>query len=430
MSEFTVTEHVINGAHIREYARATADDQNTPLKLHIKQYTPKDNPSPRKGDVTIIGSHGNGFPKELYEPLWDSLHQHLAKQGIRIRDVWIADCAWQGQSGVLNQQDGVLGNDPGWFDYSRDMIHMANTFRMPRPLVAIGHSFGANALTHAALLHPRLFHTMVLLDAVIVHSPATNGTVHASASSRRRDAWPSRDTAAASFRNSPFYRSWDPRVLDLWIQHGLRAAQPHPPDPATDPDRDPDPQGQEKVTLTTSKHQEVFTFLRPSWPAFDPSGQTILHPQHIQDMSTTPPTLPPALSYPFYRPEPILTYDHLPHLRPSVLFLNGASSTVVSEHQAAIRASITGTARGGSGGPPTNRVRNVTHPQYGHLLPFEDPDYCAQQACSFLAAELAIWAADEADYQAWTRRPVLEKSTICGDWHVHLDSKGRHKSKM
>ncbi|KAG6019144.1 hypothetical protein E4U41_003384 [Claviceps citrina] len=111
MAQFSVTEHVIDAAHIREYARATADDQNVPLKLHIKRYTPKDNSSPRKGDVTIIGGHANGFPKELYEPLWDHLYEQLNKHGVRVRDVWIADCAWQGQSGVLNQDKGLLGND-------------------------------------------------------------------------------------------------------------------------------------------------------------------------------------------------------------------------------------------------------------------------------------------------------------------------------
>lgn len=63
MSVFNITEHVIGASHVREYARATSDDQDATLSLHIKQYTPKDNPSPHKGDVTIIGGHANGFPK-------------------------------------------------------------------------------------------------------------------------------------------------------------------------------------------------------------------------------------------------------------------------------------------------------------------------------------------------------------------------------
>jgi hypothetical protein len=60
---FTIQEHTIEASHIREYARATSHSQDEKLYLHIKQYTPKDNTNPQKGDITIIGGHANGFPK-------------------------------------------------------------------------------------------------------------------------------------------------------------------------------------------------------------------------------------------------------------------------------------------------------------------------------------------------------------------------------
>lgn len=60
---FNVKEHIIDASHIREFAYATANSQDAALKLHVKQYTPKDNPSPQRGDVTLIGAHANGFPK-------------------------------------------------------------------------------------------------------------------------------------------------------------------------------------------------------------------------------------------------------------------------------------------------------------------------------------------------------------------------------
>ena len=47
--------------------------------------------------------------QELYEPLWDDLHQSLAKKDIPIAGIWIADVAHQGASGVLNE--GKLGDD-------------------------------------------------------------------------------------------------------------------------------------------------------------------------------------------------------------------------------------------------------------------------------------------------------------------------------
>ncbi|CCE35053.1 related to host-specific AK-toxin Akt2 [Claviceps purpurea 20.1] len=415
MSQFHVTEHVIDGAHIREYPRATADDQDAPLVLHVKQYTPRNNPSPRKGDVTIIGGHANGFPKELYEPLWDNLLEELNKHGVRIRAIWIADCAWQGRSGVLNQNKGLLGNDPGWYDYSRDIIHMINKFRMPRPLVAVAHSFGSNALAHASLLHPRLFHSLVLMEAAIAPDtagPAANGGTPAYASIRRRDVWPSRQHAADSFRKSPFYQSWDPRVFDLWIRYGL---QPKSTDPGT-----PDGPEEGEVTLTTSKHQEIFTFLRPSWPAFDAAGKEIVHPEWFRDVLGAP-QIPTTALYPFCRHEPPFTHNRLIHLRPGTFFINGGLSTIVSESEANNRAAITGTGRGGSGGTKNGRVQNVTHPHYGHLLPLENPSFCAQQAATFLKAELAIWAAEETKFEAWARQPNQQKTTASPEWKTYLD---------
>ncbi|KAG6142579.1 hypothetical protein E4U28_002665 [Claviceps purpurea] len=415
MSQFHVTEHVIDGAHIREYPRATADDQDAPLVLHVKQYTPRNNPSPRKGDVTIIAGHANGFPKELYEPLWDNLLEELNKHGVRIRAIWIADCAWQGRSGVLNQNKGLLGNDPGWYDYSRDIIHMINTFRMPRPLVAVAHSFGSNALAHASLLHPRLFHSLVLMEAAIAPDtagPAVNGGTPAYASIRRRDVWPSRQHAADSFRKSPFYQSWDPRVFDLWIRYGL---QPKSTDPGT-----PDGPEEGEVTLTTSKHQEIFTFLRPSWPAFDAAGKEIVHPEWFRDVLGAP-QIPTTALYPFCRHEPPFTHNRLIHLRPGTFFINGGLSTIVSESEANNRAAITGTGRGGSGGTKIGRVQNVTHPHYGHLLPLENPSFCAQQAATFLKAELAIWAAEETEFEAWARQPNQQKTTASPEWKTYLD---------
>jgi hypothetical protein len=62
---FHVNEHIIPCQHIREYARATAVEQEDVLQLAVKQYIPLDNLDPKPGDITIIGAHANGFPKVL-----------------------------------------------------------------------------------------------------------------------------------------------------------------------------------------------------------------------------------------------------------------------------------------------------------------------------------------------------------------------------
>ena len=49
------------------------------------------------------------FHKEVYEPLWDRIHNLSSKLGFRIRGIWIADMASQGASGVLNEY--AIGDD-------------------------------------------------------------------------------------------------------------------------------------------------------------------------------------------------------------------------------------------------------------------------------------------------------------------------------
>ncbi|KAM3561904.1 hypothetical protein ARSEF4850_002994 [Beauveria asiatica] len=400
-SVFDIKEHVIPGEHTREYARAKANSQEETLVLHVKQYTPKGNGAPQKGDLNIIGAHANGFPKELYEPLWEELAKNLGSKGVRIGSIWIADCAWQGQSGILNR-DG-LGDDPSWFDYSRDMLQMMNHFRMPRPLLGIAHSFGACALVNLALFHPRLFSSLVLIDPVISaqHPDDVAGYMQPpSMSARRRDVWPSRAAAAAAFQKSPFYQSWDPRVFDRWIAHGLSQRAP-------DDDDDDDDDDKPQVTLTTTKHQEVFTFARPSYHALAGDGKSIADMDLVPDMDLTH-----GVSTPIYRPEPSLVFDRLPHLRPPVLWVFGGDSYMSFEAMRDAKLRATGTGIGGSGGVAAGRVAHVVGEGWGHLIPFEAPAFVAEAAAETAAQTVKRWQGEELAYEAWTRKPLAEKSQM------------------
>ena len=51
----------------------------------------------------------NSWKQELYEPLWEDFYSHAKEEGFRVRSIWIADVANQGQSGITNEH--VLGND-------------------------------------------------------------------------------------------------------------------------------------------------------------------------------------------------------------------------------------------------------------------------------------------------------------------------------
>jgi hypothetical protein len=107
MSHFTITSHVVRAQHTRSRPAGAERGRENEMRLHVNQYVPKDNPSPKPGDVTIIGAQANAFPKECYEPFWDDLCERLREKGRGVRGM--ADIASQGQSGILNE--GILGPD-------------------------------------------------------------------------------------------------------------------------------------------------------------------------------------------------------------------------------------------------------------------------------------------------------------------------------
>ncbi|KAF7860846.1 hypothetical protein EAF04_008364 [Stromatinia cepivora] len=400
---FEIKEHTLECQHIREYPRATSNTQEDVLHLAIKQYIPKDNPHPQPGDVTIIGAHANGYPKELYEPLWEDIHARSKSNGFRIRSIWIADLAHEGASSVLNEQ--LLGNDPSWIDHARDLLHMVNTYRsqMPLPIIGIGHSFGANMLTNLSLMHPRLLTTLVMLDPVI-HQYASSPAGHADPnqlSTFRRDLWPSRAAAESSFKKSKAYAKWDSRVLDRWCQYAIRETPTaiYPNEPAG------------STTLTTTKHQECFSFMRPSWEAFSPDGKTIIRPDLIPDLYETSP-----VQYPFYRPEPINTLLRLPQLRPPVLYIYGAISTVCDPPSRVEKLSLTGSGHGGSGGAKKGKVKEVVLEEVGHLVAQEATEQCADALAPWVGQELKRWRREQEEYMKWTKKSLIEKQTFSEEW--------------
>jgi hypothetical protein len=86
--------------------------------MAVKQYKPryKQRTSPLPGDITIVACPALGFPKELYEPVWDHLFDSLQMVGKHfIRNIWVADPATQASSGILNQ--GKLGSERRSFQF-------------------------------------------------------------------------------------------------------------------------------------------------------------------------------------------------------------------------------------------------------------------------------------------------------------------------
>lgn len=221
----------------------------------------------------------------------------------------------------------------------------------------------------------------------------------ATASTFRRDLWPSRAAAAASFAKSAYYQRWDPRVLQLWIRYGLRDLPTAVyPDPVEDG-------GDASVTLTTSKHQEVWTFLRPHYPA--PNRRT--HPD--ADYSLV------KADTPFYRSELASTFRRLPALRPSVLYIFGAESNLSQPEDRAPKVELTGTGVGGSGGQAEGRVGEVVLEGVGHLVPMEVVGDSAERSAEWLGKEVARWVEEEEEWRVRRRkREKRDDVVVDSEW--------------
>ena len=164
------------------------------------------------------------------------------------------------------------------------------------------------------------------------------------------------------FRKSKFFRTWDPRVLERYLEYGLRDVPP-----AIYPISGDVKLG--AVTLTTTKHQESWTYLRsnflPLTADSDPSSSSIeqlVFPDIRPDVEGL---------YLFHRGEVGILEPLLPILRPSVLYIFGELSPMSTPALQDRTMSITGTAVGGSGGTTRGKVKKVVLEKGSHIVPCE-----------------------------------------------------------
>lgn len=301
---------------------------------------------------------------------------------------------------------------------------------------------GGAHLISLSLMHPRLLSTLVLIDPVVTR------TIHIGAyglgrmSAKRRDQWPSRAAARKAFDKSPMFKSWDRRVLDRWMEHALRdlptklypevAVSTTPPALGADVSGStisPDSKTEVPVTLKTTKHQEVVTFMRgnfvtPSNPAPDTAPNPLTHP----DVDLALP-----LVTPFYRAESLHIFKLLPYLRPSVLYIFGTESDLSNTKAIADKLEVTGVGAGGSGGVARDRVKEFTMQGGSHLMPMERVEETAEQCSGWLLQEVKRWKDEYIQIEALRAATPREKRSQMSDEFLQALSQtqpGQAKSKL
>ncbi|MCJ1250146.1 hypothetical protein MMC30_007372 [Trapelia coarctata] len=204
-------------------------------------------------------------------------------------------------------------------------------------------------------------------------------------STYRRDIWPTKAASEATFRRREFFGSWEPRAFDKLVEYGLRST----PTPVY-------PDSKDEFTLTTTKHQEAWTFLRPNFEPqqiIDNEGSSADHIDRLLSPDLDPQT---EGAYLFHRAEACSSEAKLPFLRPSVLYLFAGKSVLSPAHAQKHKMETTGTGVGGSGGSKAGQVSSVVFPKAGHLLPFEKIADCAEATSAWLGSQVRQFKADEA----------------------------------
>lgn len=287
---------------------------------------------------------------------------------------------------------------------------------------------GGAQLANLALLHPRLFESLILIDPVIQGRVSVLGNVSpAFASAKRRDIWPSRAEAAKGFKKSKFYQTWDPRVLERWIEHGLRDTPTKLFPDAKD--------GQ--VTLTTTKHQEVMTFLRPNFrnrggESEPDSVDFTLSNRKLNRRTHADLTPYESPQEPFYRGESTIVFSQLPALRPSVLYVFGSLSFLTNDEIIEEKLAMTGSGVGGSGGRAEGRVDSVTVQDAGHLIPMEKVEESADHVGKWIGKEMVRYRDWEKKTQEeWGDKKGIERSVLSERFMEELNGlMARSKPKL
>ncbi|PNK61428.1 alpha/beta fold hydrolase [Psychrobacter sp. FDAARGOS_221] len=243
------------------------------------------------GKPVIHFAHANGMPSRVYQPIFELLEQHFTVEYIPTL-------------GFDEQGQSTYPIDNHWKSLTQQVIDSVKAVSKKHkvPVIGLGHSLGALCTLQALYKKPKLFLQVVLMDPPLIYgrdnlfwhlakwfSPKHVDQISpAGISKNRRDVWDSREQARELLGPKRFFKNFDPRTFEGYIQHGMRSL----------------PDG--RVTLTIPKQAEVAVFrtnpswywLKPNKPPKEPA--TLLIGDHSQFYQRGfPPKVRKRLSIPF-----------------------------------------------------------------------------------------------------------------------------------
>ncbi|KZT00375.1 alpha/beta-hydrolase [Laetiporus sulphureus 93-53] len=211
-------------------------DRYVPAKPAVDQH---------KAGLTLFLTHANGSPRQIWEPTLEHLLKKMqGHPSVAIDEIWSFESVQHGDSALFNEHN--LSDVFDWQDQCRDILNFllnylpqrSDTASLPvqlervttapgatrRCVTGIGHSYGGTTLARAALAEPDLFHRLILVEPMIVPPSFTRGKgldLLLKSALSKVQRWPSRSHAKQAFLQHPATKTWDPAVIDTFVEHGL-----------------------------------------------------------------------------------------------------------------------------------------------------------------------------------------------------------------
>jgi pimeloyl-ACP methyl ester carboxylesterase len=211
---------------------------------------------------------GNGFCGGVY---WSFLQRFLPEYGLFLHDI-----EGHGDSAAPPHFSGVRA-----VAQRVPLAARAQGLLDGRPLIGMGHSFGAALTLKVAADNPGMFKALVLLDPIVFPTPVWLGLrlgamlgLHpmVRGARKRRRGWPSRQAALDHLRGRGIYKGWPEQALADFVDHAMKPEN-----------------GQWVLRCPPELEAEIYGRPVYPWPSFRKVGVPVLF-------------LHGASSYPFFPP--------------------------------------------------------------------------------------------------------------------------------
>lgn len=180
--------------------------------------------------LRVFMVHGNGFCKELWLPMVDDVAERLRSSGSRLA-AGATRIDFIGLDLPNHGDSQAIPFPLDWWKFGKVVLEVVHTlgYRQRQhkqdTFIGLGHSLGGATLLMAQVLEPGTFDKLLVIEPMIFPPPAyqtetSPGFLEKTA--RRFNAFVSPEAAREYFSSRAFYRTWTPRVMEAFVQHGLR----------------------------------------------------------------------------------------------------------------------------------------------------------------------------------------------------------------